>query len=244
MPSFEEFTEGLADLTDVDSLWRHTANLAYSFGFSSCSLTIAGRRTTGLESTCLKSDLSEEFQSAYRFQGLVDCDPFLQFSCTSLTAKRIDSSNLSSIPGASIEHEMFLDHAATAGATSGYGIPVRPAGDEIFGGWLFTSAGRNDDFDRLISDHGRDVHLAAILAYERMAHLGLRKTSVPAGLSRRERECLLWLCAGLRVSSIADKLSISESAVNLYVSNAKRKLGTKTREQAIARAIVTGEISI
>lgn len=244
MPGFEEFTEGLTGLTDVDEVWRHTANLAYNFGFSSCSLTIASRRATGLESTYLKSDLSEEFQSAYRFQGLVGCDPFLRFSCTSLIAKRIDSSNLSSISGASTEHEVFLDHAATAGAASGYGIPVRLAGDEVFGGWLFTSTERNDDFDRLISDHGRDAHLAAVLAYERMAYLELRKTSAPAGLSPRERECLLWLCAGLRVSTIANKLSISESAVNLYVSNAKRKLGAKTREQAIARAIINGEISI
>lgn len=35
--------------------------------------------------------------------------------------------------------------------------------------------------------------------------------------------------------SFADKLSISSSAVNLYIANAKHKLGAKTREQAIVR---------
>ena len=44
--------------------------------------------------------------------------------------------------------------------------------------------------------------------------------------------------------SFADKLSISSSAVNLYIANAKHKLGAKTREQAIARAIFSGEITL
>lgn len=244
MPSFEEFADGLTNFTDADSVWRHTASLAYDFGFSSCSLTMAARQATGLESTYLKCDLTEEFHDSYRNDGLIDCDPFLLFSCTGLAAKRIDSSNLSSFPGASIQHQAFLDHVAAAGASNGFAIPVRPAGDEIFGGWLFSSGEGSADFERLVGDHGRETHLAAVLAYERMAALGLGGPKPSNTLSPRERECLLWLCDGLRVSLIADKLAISESAVNLYISNAKRKLGAKTREQAVARALVRGEISL
>jgi DNA-binding CsgD family transcriptional regulator len=220
------------------------AGLAYDFGFSSCSLTMAARQASGLKSTYLKSDLAEEFHDSYRNDDLIDCDPFLLFSCNGLAAKRIDSSNLSSFPGASIQHQAFLDHVAAAGASNGFGIPVRPAGDDIFGGWLFSSGEGSADFERLVDDHGREAHLAAVLAYERMVALGLAGPKPSNILSPREGECLLWLCAGLRVSMIADKLLISESAVNLYVANAKRKLGAKTREQAIARAIVCGEISL
>ena len=74
-----------------------------------------------------------------------------------------------------------------------------------------------------------------------MVTLGIEKTSSNI-LSDRERECLLWLSVGLRVSMIADKLAISESAVNLYITNAKHKLGSKTREQAVAQAILSTEI--
>ena len=88
------------------------------------------------------------------------------------------------------------------------------------------------------------MHLAGVLAYERMVALGVAELVPKRALSARERECLLWLCAGFRVSIIAERLQISESAVNLYISNAKHKLGAKTREQAIARAIFSGQINI
>lgn len=244
MTSFEEFAEQLASLTDIDSIWRHTARLAYSFGFSACSLTVASRQPDGLESIYLRSDLSYAFHENYKSGGLIDCDPFLLFGCNSLVAKRIDGSNLSSFPGASIQHQMFLDHATAAGAANGFGVPVRPAGDDVFGGWLFSCSNRKDDFDRLIGDCGHEAHLAAVLAYERMTGLGMNRVERTKILSGRERECLLWLCAGLRVSMIADKLMISDSAVNLYITNAKRKLGARTREQAISIAIVRGEISL
>ena len=47
-----------------------------------------------------------------------------------------------------------------------------------------------------------------------------------------------------RQKAIAEKLGISPSAVNLYISNAKRKMQAKTREQAVAMAIVSGEIEL
>jgi len=96
----------------------------------------------------------------------------------------------------------------------------------------------------LLREHSHETHLAAVLAYERMVAIGLGNAFQFNLLSERERECLLWLCAGLRVAAIADKLSIGESAVQLYITNAKRKLGAKTREQAVARAIFSGEITI
>lgn len=43
---------------------------------------------------------------------------------------------------------------------------------------------------------------------------------------------------------ITDFLRISDGAVNLYIANAKRKLGAATREQAVARAITDGMIDI
>lgn len=63
-------------------------------------------------------------------------------------------------------------------------------------------------------------------------------------LSNRERACLLLLTEGLIVKQIARRLDISESAVHLYISNAKRKLKARTREEAVTRAIATGEIAI
>jgi DNA-binding CsgD family transcriptional regulator len=240
---FEDFVGGLTDISDAEIIWTHTAEFAYRLGFSSCSLTLAKKTPCGLMPAYYKSNLNEEFNRAYKADGLTECDPFLHFICKSLAAQKVNTDNLSCFKGASAKHQAFLDHASESGAKNGIGIPVRPSGENVFGGWIFSSGEEQEIFNLLDKDHAREAHLAGVLAYERMVSIGLGQESADL-LSARERECLLWLCAGYRVSLIADKLAISESAVNLYIANAKYKLGAKTREQAVARAIFSGEISI
>ncbi|MGI9514297.1 MAG: response regulator transcription factor [Anderseniella sp.] len=99
-------------------------------------------------------------------------------------------------------------------------------------------------FHKLSAEHGREAHLAGLLAYERMAHWDSGREAHEGLRSSREREVLQWLCAGFRVSTIADKLGISDSAVNLYLEIARAELGAKTREQAVARAIFSGQIEL
>jgi len=240
---FENFVDNLTTFPDAGAIWEHTAGFAQELGFSTCSLTMACRSGNGLQSSYFRSGLSEEFDRAYLDEGLVNYDPFLLFSCNSLSAKKVGTEDLSCFKGASAMHQMFLDQVADAGASNGIAIPVRTSREEHFGGWLFSSNDKRDMFDFLNQVHGREIHLAGVLAYERLAATGFGH-GANNRLSARERECLLWLCRGLRVSRIAAKLSIGDSAVNLYISNAKRKLGARTREQAIARAIFSGEISL
>lgn len=241
---FEFFVSMLADLPDVNKIWEATESLSQSFGFSGCSLVQAQKGIDGIKSPKILSNFSEEFQTAYKNEGLGEIDPFLLFTCKGLTAKKMVTDDLSSFPHASPVHQLFLDHAAENGAIGNLGVPVRSNDNQIFGGWVFSCDDTEKQFDLLEEDHGREIHLAAVLAYERMTALGLGSVLTENPLSARERECLIWLCAGLRVAMIADKLSLSNSAINLYIANAKRKLGAKTREHAIARAIISGEITL
>ena len=241
---FEDFAEGLTKLHDVDSIWEHTATFAHDLGFSGCSLTLACETSSGLKSDYLKTDISDEFNNIYADNGLINHDPFLLFSCHSLTAKKFGVSDASSFPSVSPQQQIFLECTAEFGAVNGVGVPVRVRGDGIFGGWVFSSSEQVNTFKKLERDHGQEVHLAGVMAFERQSALKRGSLNRKAVLSERERECLLCLCAGLRVSMIANKLGISESAINLYISNARKKLGAKTREQALARAIVDGEIKL
>jgi DNA-binding CsgD family transcriptional regulator len=56
-------------------------------------------------------------------------------------------------------------------------------------------------------------------------------------LTNREVQCLEWLARGLSNSEIAKQLQISGPTVALHLSNARKKLSAKTREQAIAIAV-------
>ncbi len=239
---FEEFADTLTTLPDREAIWRHMAGYAYNRGFSSCSLVLKNNAAPGKQSPEILSDLSREFRQAYSKQGLGEIDPFLLFSCRSLSAKKIVTDSLSSFPGASAIHQQFLDYASQSGATNNLGIPVRTSDCDVFGGWIFSNSENEDRFEQLYKECACETHLAAVLAYERMVAVETGCKTGSALLSEREIECLLWLCAGLRSAAIAGKLNISESAVNLYITNAKYKLGAKTREQAVARAITSGEI--
>lgn len=210
-------------------------------GFSHCSLTMASCANGQIRSTRLLTDLPEAYCSLYQSK-LVGLDPFLLFSCHTYSASTVTTEDFSEFAGASPEHQAFLDLTAESGAKHGVGIPVRTFGGSPFGGWLFTSQEEDRAFNLLHTEYATEAHLAGILAYEKMIDVEDLADVHQSVLSDREKECLLWLCAGLRTVVIAEKLSISQSAVNLYVTNAKRKLGAKTREQAIAKAIISGEI--
>ena len=73
-----------------------------------------------------------------------------------------------------------------------------------------------------------------------MSEGGFRNAQNSANLSKRERECILWLSEGYRTKDIALKLEISPSAVALYLNNARKKLDAQSHAHLVAKAIFAG----
>jgi DNA-binding CsgD family transcriptional regulator len=65
-----------------------------------------------------------------------------------------------------------------------------------------------------------------------------------AALTPREREVLGWLCSGLRTDRIADRMAIEPVTVSKHLASIRRKLGAKTREQAVALAMLDGLVAV
>jgi DNA-binding CsgD family transcriptional regulator len=63
-------------------------------------------------------------------------------------------------------------------------------------------------------------------------------------LTARERVCLHFVARGQRDAEIGVVLSISEATARQHVSAAVRKLGARTRPQAVAIAIANNLIQI
>ena len=63
-------------------------------------------------------------------------------------------------------------------------------------------------------------------------------------LSYRERQVLGLLAQGHDGPAIAERLSLSPETVRSYANAAREKLGAKTRTEAVALALIAGEISI
>lgn len=129
------------------------------------------------------------------------------------------------------EEAATLAQAAAAGYREGYCVPVHgPAG-------YLALASIAGDRDTLHPQERALLQTAMLLGHQRLVELeGSDQRGRPA-LTPRERECLLWVAEGRGDADIADILRIGETTVRFHVENAKRKLDSRTRAQAVARAI-------
>jgi len=58
------------------------------------------------------------------------------------------------------------------------------------------------------------------------------------GLAPREKETMEWLASGKRPDQIADLMKIGYRTVDKYIDSSKRKLKARTRDQAVAKALI------
>jgi DNA-binding NarL/FixJ family response regulator len=84
----------------------------------------------------------------------------------------------------------------------------------------------------------------ALGALGRMARRAREGADVDAGLTPRERQILELLSGSLTIGQIASRLGISPRTVETHVGKLYRKLGVRTRVQAISRAATLGLVDL
>jgi LuxR family quorum sensing-dependent transcriptional regulator len=97
-------------------------------------------------------------------------------------------------------------------------------------------------FDRSALDisERRAIELASYALITRLQALSPMLPARTSVLSPRERDCLAFVAQGFSDSEIAERLSITQSTTHFYIEKAKRKLGARTRAQAVAHLIAAG----
>ena len=170
-----------------------------------------------------------------------DRDPLFRHACRSTEAAMTGPDFLHLHQGLDVAERDFIHAAAGSGFTAGLALPFRPLGRDGVGVWhLLSSAG---GAHVAATAAGAEQVLRQFCATVRGA-LDRREGAGPRVLSPRERECLIWLARGLRTDAIADRLGVSMPTVHFHVLNARAKLGAATREEAVASALIRGEIGL
>jgi DNA-binding CsgD family transcriptional regulator len=94
-------------------------------------------------------------------------------------------------------------------------------------------------------EHSDEFRRAVVLA-SHYVHERMRELSPPLAddikLSPRERDCLAFVAQGKSDWDISQIIGIAESTVHAHVEKAKKRLGVKTRMQAVAKLARAGEI--
>lgn len=170
-----------------------------------------------------RNTLPPDWTELYARNGLVIFDPIMRWIFDN--SGHIRWSAISN----SDEREV-LTTAASFGLR--YGAAISVVHDDSPGLRSFGSFARPD---REFHDHELEMLSKALGE--------MHQALTPArALTQAELDALEMLAAGLILKEIAHRLSISESAVKLRLTNARSKLGARTNTQAVGQAKASGWI--
>lgn len=130
--------------------------------------------------------------------------------------------------------EVF-EEAAHFGIRHGFSIPV-PTNAGICVLVTFATDERRPSFETCIGEHGAVLQFMAMLFHRHVRSLAAGDRQIgDIRLSAREFECLDWACRGKTAWEISRILNISRATAAFHLENAKRKLGVRSINQAVAR---------
>lgn len=171
-------------------------------------------------------------------------DPFIRYCAASLTPVGTGIDYLEEYSYLDARERGFIREAAETGFRSGMSCMIRVKGPMGAAGWNLGSTMTREQLEQILAREGDILRLAAHLSHEKLVQSDSSAETGAPVLSPRETECLQWLAAGLRTKEIADRMGIRPITVELHLRNARNRLGAQTREQALARAIAAGLLSV
>lgn len=81
------------------------------------------------------------------------------------------------------------------------------------------------------------IYIITLYAFDRIHQLAAAKSEKRPPLTLREREVLAWSSPGKSAWEIGEILNLAKRTVDEHAKTAMRKLGARTRTQAVAIAI-------
>jgi DNA-binding CsgD family transcriptional regulator len=211
--------------------------LPASAAFGVHSLSVVQKPAAGgtAVDAILFSNVSQTEVAKYRSRGYAAVDPIVQRPLRGDGSRRLSA--IAEERLSALERKVFGSYHCAAGVTDGLVIPVRrsvhPDGVIVFGGVA----------PNLSEPAAAALTVLGHCLYARLLELRAAPDapSQPA-LSPRAVEVLSWVAKGKSDGEIATILSMSARTVRFHVANAKARLGTATRIQAVTQAIALGLI--
>jgi LuxR family quorum sensing-dependent transcriptional regulator len=143
----------------------------------------------------------------------------------------------STLPGLWPVEREIMNILPCIGVSDGIGAPVHGPG-----GYVGVTSMAFERLDQLSPRERSAIGIAAMVVHMQMRRLSPRKSELSRRLSPRERDCLAFVADGKSDWEVSEILSLSETTVASHMQNARRKLGAKSRAQAVALALQAGLI--
>lgn len=176
----------------------------------------------------------------YLDQNYARIDPVIT-SCF----KRFDPVDWRRLDWSGKAQQAFLHEAVDAGVgNQGISIPIRgPAGQ--FATFTASHRGNDDAWEAFREARLKDMILIAHYVNQKALDLeqGLQPKTIVT-LSPRETDALTLLSKGLNRAQAADRLTISEHTLRVYIESARFKLSAMNTTHAVAKALAQGLLPV
>jgi DNA-binding CsgD family transcriptional regulator len=153
--------------------------------------------------------------------------------------------NWTDAPAGGTRSHTAFEEACEAGLKSGVLVPLAgPRASNLPGAAIMIgSSVRDPEFQNMLGQH-----LPELISLAHLFHAGavgelVRRHDNAASLSVRERDVLQFVARGERVDQVAHRLALARVTVEFHLRNARKKLHSRTISEAVARALLYGEIS-
>jgi DNA-binding CsgD family transcriptional regulator len=189
---------------------------------------------------------SAEWVARYDQRAYIEVDPRILLLWDSTLPLVWDQRT---VRGGGTRSEAFLDDALGFGIASGVCMPL---GDE-FGTRVMVALNssipeidepRRQAISRSLGDIVLLAHYFHELFMKSVVRRGTQSRFTGRPLSDRERECLSMAARGLTTDDIGFKLGIGARTVQFHFDSIRSKLAAANRQEAVARAIKEGIISL
>lgn len=144
------------------------------------------------------------------------------------------------------KQKQFFHEAKDHGVGTGIGLPISSPYHRNGMVTLVSSYMDTDEMNKILEDEAVHIYLLS-MNFQQMAHYLIVRDKISIHtipLSDREQECLKWAAVGKSNKEIGMILNISFRTVEHHFQNCYRKLNAVSREQAVAKAIITKSINL
>lgn len=232
--------ERILTAPSLEALGREMRSVSCHLGFEYFLYGVRYVPTEGEACQFILSGYPPQWMEHYQAIKYADIDPVLAHAYRYATPL-LWQENTFDTP----ERRVLMEEARAYGLGSGLSVPVGGQPNEVA---LVSVA--NPEINKAAQAHS--VHLVGALyvlssyiheSVRRLVSVSPKESFEPPPFTPRELECLRWWVGGKMATQIAEIMKISLSSVHFHLRNIKRKLGVRTKHQAIARAILQGIVS-
>ncbi|MGL1921014.1 MAG: LuxR family transcriptional regulator [Hyphomicrobiales bacterium] len=229
--TLETFLQSLHQAPDKQTVWQKTEQYFEAMGFN--CLIYTELKNGEME---IQTNFPQYWLDHYIDQDYQLIDPFFSHCCASHESVEMGIDYIHKYEYMSQRQRLLIQEASEAGSKAGFSVTFKPLDAHGAGGWNIGSSLGCEEVEKIKKEHEKTLSLASFFAHSAMQKFDVSPIEIPK-LTKREKDCILWMTKGLRTKEIAFRLGIRPVTVELHINNAKKKLNAKTREQAVAKAI-------